>query len=76
MAQRKRNITIRSYGASNALEVWTDLTDEQIEQIEGVTSIRGEDLVGSRVVYTDPRYDIEDIKAEIEALADTQKEKA
>lgn len=70
MAQKQRNIEF-GVPSQSSIFCWSDLTPDQYKSIEGVTDIYAspsEDK--SIVVYFDPRYDIEDIKAELEALAD------
>ena len=56
-------------GDENRMSLYSDLTDEQIESIEGVDFMfRCSDT--HVVVHLDPRYDPESIKADIRALAE------
>lgn len=70
MAQRKRNIVIESYGHGQKFVVWADLKAPHYFSIEGVVEVSPIQDDQSRFVIYDPRYDIEDIKTELEELAD------
>ena len=47
--------------------VWTDLSVDEIERVEGVT--QASKILGDIHVYIDPRYDMHSIKAEIIGMA-------
>jgi hypothetical protein len=46
------------------MQVWSDLADDQLQSIPGVTRIE-ESTIGGRYVYIDKRYSLADIQAEI-----------
>ena len=69
MAQKQR--TVEFYREDHhTFEVWTDLPPNAIMSIDGILDV-GNYLFGNGAyaVFFDPRYDIEDIKADLIALA-------
>ena len=67
MAHRNMDIKIITNPYSS-LHVYSDLTVEQVNQIEGV--IRAYELGGFISIDLDPRYDPESVKNDIRALAE------
>lgn len=69
MAQKQRNVAFIDY-TNSIFFCWSELTDEEIESVEGVIAcISGAGDIEHEVTI-DPRYNMEDIRAELEILAD------
>lgn len=71
MATKTRQIVIERRGASHAplWLVWTD-TPSLIAALDGVVSVSDEpNSIGAYVVKIDPRYDCDELQAEMEALS-------
>ena len=70
MAQKKQQVLVERNG--DAVYIWVDNphgSTDQIREIEGITWA-GVVVGGSISVHIDPRYDIDEIVCEIEALLD------
>jgi len=71
MATRKHNIVFGEYIISDQFSVYSDLTLDEIESIEGIYYVRsGDDMV--HTVTVDPRYDVADVKGDLARLADAK----
>ena len=70
MATRKLDVIAEA--RHNCIRVYSDLDRGQIESIEGVTLALYHSTLHYHSVDIDPRYDIEEIRAEIVALATDQ----
>ena len=71
MATRKQDI-VAEVMDHTVIRVYSDLTRDQLESIEGVTTAVYFLMSECYRVHVDPRYDINEIRAEIVALATTE----
>ena len=67
MAERKRNVVFDDV-TWGGFYVWSALTGDQLLSVQGVATISPR-THGKFWVAVDPRYDLADVQAEIEALA-------
>lgn len=68
MARPKKNVIVKVFGQTKLIDVWADnLVASEILSIEGVTQILAEKTL-PWLIATDPRFDVNEVAAEIEAL--------
>ena len=72
MVTKKQAVAFRGMPENpHFFDVWTELTPEQLEMIEGVEIARYSPVSGEahKYIVIDPRYDVGEVKAAIDAAA-------
>ena len=72
MAVKTSPIAFHYSITSYQFRVWADLSDEDYAGVEGIVSVGVLEPNHSRLIEYDPRYDGQDIREELQALADAQ----
>lgn len=70
MAKQQKIVFFAPGGTAHTFTVWTDLLEEQIRSIEGIVTLISF-AKGAYSITIDPRYDLNEIKDELETMAIT-----
>ena len=74
MTKRKKNVVFVPFDDDEyQFYVWSDLKESDFAKVEGISRVvEGYGGPNQACVFADPRYDVAEVQAEIEALAEQQ----